>query len=132
MRYVPAILVALACAACGSDTPTTPSPPAIPAANLQMSGQAVWRSCNTILGGCIFQGEGRNVGQGCAGTVRGVVRFYGPQQQQIGTAYAWSLGAKVVRPNEAFVYDTGLSYVPQDQTISTYQSEPTWTNVLCS
>lgn len=132
------VLAAVIAVGCGGNnggsTPTTPTPPPLPAATITPSGSGSWAAC---LGdrACLFQGEARNTGAGCASHVRGVVRFYGSQQQQVGSA-AWALDVgRIVRPNEAFVYRSTVfvegSVIAASQG-GTYESEAAWTNVPCN
>lgn len=134
MRRILCVLCVTASACSGSSTPAVPTPAPSPApiatATLQASGQGQFLSCVAILNICTFQGEVTNAGAGCATAVTGVTRFLNAQQQQIGSAFSWSLpGTRVVRPSEAFTYD--VISVPQNTAISTYTTQPAWTNTKC-
>lgn len=109
--------------------PTAAAP--VPAAAIQSTGQGQFLGCiGAPINTCTFQGEARNVGVGCATVVRGVTRFLNAQQQQVGSAFSWNLpSTRVVRANEAFTYD--VVSVPQNAAITTYATEPAWTNVSC-
>lgn len=132
MRLLGLVLVICTVGCGGNDGPTAPSqPPPLPTAQITPSGSASWEAC--LSGSCLFQAEARNTGLGCAADVRGVVRFFNGQQQLVGSAQ-WTLGARIVRPNEAFLYRSTV-YVGRDVILAanggTYQSEPAWTNVAC-
>lgn len=129
MRFGFLLLAFLIAACSGKDNPVGNSPP-LPAANIVTTGQSSWIAC-TVTFGCLFQGEGRNEGPGCATAVRGTVKFYNAQDQQLGTAYEWALVAgQILRPNESFSYKT-LAFIGVDPTITAYRSSPSWTNVAC-
>lgn len=123
-----ALTLGLLVSACGgSDNSPTAPPAATPTASLTTSGTGQWVTCLGTLG-CNFQGDARNVGAGCAGTVRGVTRFYDAAGTQVGVGQ-WGLGSRVIRPNEAFLYSTIERFA--NTSITAYLTEPTWTNVTC-
>lgn len=120
-------VVALSVVACGGkDTPTAP---AIQAANITTSGSGAWVTC--IGGSCNFQGDARNVGAGCASTVRGVTRFYDAAGTQLISS-SWGLGTRIIRSGEAFTYKTVDFITPAQQAAAVkYLTEPAWTDVGC-
>lgn len=127
MRTGLAVLIALSVVACGgSDAPLAPAAP--PTATLQVEGSPQWVDCSAFLGGCRFQGSLRNVGLGCAGTVRGVTRFFNNAGAEVASAQ-WGLGSRTVRPNELVLYTT-IERI-SDSGIATYLSEPAWSNIAC-
>ena len=99
---------------------------------LTFSSPSSWPSCSSS-GACTFRAEGKNVGGGCAFGARGVIRFYNNSNQQLGSAVEWSEPFVTIRPNESFVYESGLWAVPAStNTMSgTYRTEATWQNVSC-
>lgn len=128
LALVPMVTLLAACG--GSQSPVVASTPTpLPAANLVTSGAGTWLLCAV---NCVFQGDGRNLGSGCARDVRGVTRFYGASGEQLGSAFAWSLAAtRTVRPNEAFVYLVTLVPTDINSRMRQYRSEVAWTNVAC-
>jgi hypothetical protein len=140
MKYL-ILVAALLASACGSSSPAAPTaaappPPPAPTANIVATAQGNWTSCLPAIGGfagaCSFQGEATNSGAGCAIDVRGVTRFYNSASVQLGTTAAWTLtGSRIVRPGESFAYLTSSEDLPTVNAVSTYQTQPSWTNVAC-
>jgi hypothetical protein len=135
-RVLPIVILVggVVAAGCGGkDSPVAPTPPPLAAATIQTSGTATWEAC--LSGNCLFQGEARNTGTGCAGDVRGVIRFFNAASQQIGSAQWVLVAGRIVRPNEAFVYRSTVhvdAAVVSNSNGGSYQSEPAWTNVACN
>lgn len=130
------LVLVIALVSCGgSKTPTTPAPiipPPLPKADLVGEGRGQWVNCLSF-GDCGFQGEGRNRGAGCARSAKGVTRFYGNNDVQLGSAFSWSLVEdRILRPNEAFVYRTA-AFVPATTVANTatFRAEMSWTDTVC-
>ena len=136
------VMVALLMVGCGGDSTPTPSPSPVPApaptpapaapvptANIVSGGGGSWSRCSNT--GCVFNGPMRNIGTGCASSVRGTVTFNNAQNQPLGT-YQWSITA-MVRPDEAFVFTTPVGAIPTSvsSTETNYSVSPAWTDVRC-
>jgi len=143
MRRLLMVVVTVVMVGCGGgSTPTaSPSPvpapapapapaaPPLPAANIVSAGGGSWSRCTST--GCVFNGPMRNIGVGCANSVRGTVTFTNAQNQPIGT-YQWGITA-MVRPDETFVFTTALGAIPPavSATEGSYSVSPSWNDVRC-
>jgi hypothetical protein len=133
------LVLAVLASACGGSSPTAPSvttPPPVAVANIVATAQGSWTSCLPAIGGfpgaCSFQGEASNTGSGCAIAVSGVTRFYNSAHAQLGTTAAWSMpSSRMIRPGESFAYLTTSEDLSTVNAVSTYQTQPAWTNVAC-
>jgi hypothetical protein len=143
MRRLLIVVVTVVMVGCGGgSTPTaSPSPvaapapapapaaPPLPAASIVSAGGGSWSRCTSA--GCVFNGPMRNLGVGCASSVRGTVTFNNAQNQPVGT-YQWSFTA-MVRPDETFVFTTAPGAIPASvsNTPGNYSVSPSWTDVRC-
>lgn len=139
-----AAVLAVLLVACESDTPTdsepeTPgTPQPIQAANVTFSGASAWVDCSIVdqtnpfarPPECAFQADARNIGAGCAASIRGVTRLYDSNARQVGGSLSWER-LSTVRPNELFVYRTQRVPPETSQAVRSYTTEATWTNVRC-
>lgn len=123
--------VCLVSLACGGDTPTQPSgPPPMPSARLEINGSLTYPA-GCVGGLCLYQGELRNNGVGCASTVRGVTRLIAPDGRVISSD-DWNLDASiVVRPNEAVIYRDCCLTQDAAREANRFTTQPAWTNVRC-
>ena len=127
------LVLALALVSCGDDGVVV-----LPTANLVRDGAGAWQDCSTIS--CAsnpptfdFVGDARNLGPGCATSVRGVVKFVDAAGVQLGPTESWSLlsSSRVLRSGEAFTFLVlPISESIMDATATTDQ-EFSWTNVGC-
>lgn len=137
------LVFALLCSACGADAPAspaaapapTPTPTPAPTANVVSLTGAAWVSCLPAIGGfagsCQLQGQIKNTGAGCAGTVRGTTVFLNGSQT-IGSPAAWSVNASVVmRSGETLVYLTTSEPLSVVNVGPGYITTPSWSNVPC-
>jgi hypothetical protein len=124
------IATAIFAVTCGGGR-SIPTAPSVPPANIVREGLLQFPNCD--FGFCSYQGEARNVGQGCAGNVRGVTRLFNNANEQVGVA-EWRLGNRRVRPQEAFLYGCCGPSFPQSivNAPGTYRTDFSWDNVACA
>ena len=99
-------------------------------ANLVREGAGVWTNCK--FGICDFVGDARNIGEGCAEEARAVIKFFDTAGIQQGPSEDWKLlpSFRVIRPDEAFIYEVVSSETIMDATASS-QIEFSWTDTEC-
>jgi len=126
------MLIVLALAGCGESDPTETG---FPSANLVAEEGGAFSSCTSFISipnDCDFVGEGRNLGPGCADTIRGVTKFYDASGTQLGAAESWSFFTFiVVQPGEAFTYEIRNVRLEIVDAFASFTSEVSWANIRC-
>ena len=145
IRVVVSLVVCASAIGCGGGaSPTSPSsvaplvqqPAPIRPASVVTEGSWQWLGdCPTPWHGyggiCDIQWSGRNVGQGCAGRVRGTTWLYDNGNRQVA-AFDWNLSSgRVVRANESFVFKNGFIVPGAVTAAHTARTEFFWNNVAC-
>jgi hypothetical protein len=126
------MLMGLAC----SDSPIRPSSPppsspVQPVARLEIvPGDMVFTSFDQALG-WTFTGRGRNVGDGCAGSVTGTVLFLSESGAELQTV-GLGLGDRTVRPAEVFDFQACCLLAQHSKAAASAKVQFRWENRPCS
>ena len=115
-------LVAVQCG--GDDAPTAPS---ILSADLVFEGPLRFPNPNFCVKSCDYEGDARNLGAGCADSVRGVTTF----AKSAGSKDDWTLGSRKIRPGEVFIFRGCCLGLTTTVGPETYITEIFWDNVPC-
>ena len=112
----------------GGSSPTAPPPP-LPSANIVSVGNLMYPICTT--GVCEYALEFRNVGPGCANTVRGVIGIYDEPQILLQSS-EWELNpSAVIRSGEGFVVEGCCFTISNTDKSDFYSAEAFWNDVRC-